>query len=208
MTITIWSPLRLNSLTQTIVLDSSVVINLLACGDAARFLKRLDCNVVLPRQVVNEVHREPVQHPDSANSFPSLLQAGLLQLYELEDEHYLKFLDLVGAAPPDSLGDGEAATIAAAEHLQCTAIIDERKATRIARNRRNVSLTACTIDLYAYSLATAKYSKEETASLVFNSMQHARMRIPQERRAWILDLIGEERARQCTCFPKSLAATT
>lgn len=208
MTTTIWSPLRLNSLTQTIVLDSSVVINLLACGDAARFLERLDCKVVLPRQVVNEVRREPVQHPDSANSFPSLLQTGLLQLYELEDEHYLKFLDLVGAAAPDSLGDGEAATIAAAEHLQCVALIDERKATRIARSRRDTTLTACSIDLYAYCLGAAKYSKEEVASLVFNSMQHARMRIPQERRSWVLDLIGEERARQCTCFPKSFAAAT
>lgn len=200
--------MRLNSLTQTIVLDSSVVINLLACGDAARFLERLDCKVVLPRQVVNEVRREPMQHPDSANSFPSLLQTGLLQLYELEDEHYLKFLDLVGAAAPDSLGDGEAATIAAAEHLQCVALIDERKATRIARSRRDRTLTACSIDLYAYCLGAAKYSKEEVASLVFNSMQHARMRIPQERKSWVLDLIGEERALQCTCFPKSFAAAT
>ena len=208
MTTMIWSPLRLNSLTSTIVLDSSVVINILACGDAARFLKELDRKVVLPRQVVNEIRREPVQHPDSTNSFPNLLQSGLLQLYELEDENYLKFLDLVGAAAPDSLGDGEAATIAVAEHLQCAAIIDERKATRIARGRRDVSLTACTIDLYTHSLAAAKYSREEVASLIFSSMQHARMRIPQERRPWVLDLIGAERAMQCSCFPKSFAVAT
>jgi len=51
----------------------------------------------------------------------------------------------------------------------------------------------------------AKYSREELASLVFNSMQHARMRIPSEHRAWVFDLIGEERARKCTCFPRSFS---
>lgn len=196
----------MNSLTPTIVLDSSVVINILACGQPARFLTSLGCTVVTPRQVIDEISREPVQPASHGDSFLGLLQSGLLLPHDLVDENYLEFLDLVGASAPDSLGDGEAATIASAEQLQCLAIIDERKAMRIARNRRDAGLTACTLDLYAYSLTKAHYSKKDMASLVFNSMQHARMRIPAERRAWVIDLIGEEKAKQCSCFPRSLQA--
>jgi predicted nucleic acid-binding protein len=204
MTSKIWSPLLLNSLTPIIVLDSSAVINILACGQPARFLSSLGCSVVVPRQVINEICREPVQHTDNRDSFPELLQSGLLLPHDLANGHYLEFLNLVGAAAPDGLGDGEAATIASAEQLRCIAIIDERKATRIARNRRPVDLTACTLDLYAYSLTTEKYAKEDVASLVFSSMQYARMRIPSERRSWVVNLIGGERAKQCNCFPRSL----
>lgn len=196
----------MNSLTPIIVLDSSAVINILACGQPARFLSTLGCSVVVPHQVVAEVSRDPVQHIDNGDSLSGLLESGLLLPHELVDEPYLKFLDLVGAAAPDSLGDGEAATIASAEQLQCIAIIDERKATRIARSRRTIDLTACTLDLYDYALAAAKYPSEDVALMVFNSMQYARMRIPPERRAWVFDLIGEERARQCSCFPRSFAA--
>lgn len=192
----------MNNLTPTIALDASVVINLLACGDAARLLKALGRKVVVPKQVVDEIAREPVRNVDDANSFPKLLQSGLLQLHELDDVHYLNFLDLVGATAPDSLGDGEAATIAAAEQLQCMAIIDERKATRIARGRRPSHLTACTLDLYSCSQLASVYSRDELAALVFNSMQHARMRIPADRRRWVVDLIGEDKAKLCTCFPR------
>lgn len=205
---TIWSPWRLNNLTPTIVLDASVVINILACGDAARLLKTLNRNVVLPKQVVDEIAREPVRHADDANSFPRLLQSGLLQPRELEDAQYLRFLDLVGAAAPDTLGDGEAATIVTAEQLQCMAIIDERKATRIARGRRSPHLTACTLDLYSCSQLASTYSKDDLAALVFNSMQHARMRIPVDRRHWVVDLIGEDNAKQCTCFSRSSPTIT
>ncbi len=194
----------MNNLTPTIVLDASVVINLLACGDAARLLKALDRKAVVPRQVVAEIAREPIRHADDANSFPRLLQSGLLQSHELEDAHYLTFLDLVGAAAPDSLGDGEAATIATAEQLKCMAIIDERKATRVARARRPTHLPACTLDLYSCSQLASAYSKDDLAALVFNSMLHARMRIPADRRAWVVELIGEERATQCSCFPRSI----
>lgn len=192
----------MDSLTPTIVLDSSAVINILACGQPARFLTALGCSVVIPRQVVDEISREPVQHSDNGDSFPSLLQAGLLLTHDLVDEHYLSFLDLVGAAAPHSLGDGEAATIASAEQLQCAAVIDERKATRIASNRRDANLTICTVDLYVYGFTTARCSRDEVASFVFSSMQYARMRIPAKREAWVIDLIGEDRARQCTCFPQ------
>lgn len=192
----------MNNLTPTVVLDASVVINLLACGDASRLLKALGRKVMVPRQVVDEIAREPIQHADDANSFSKLLQSGVLHPHELNDAHYLNFLDLVGAAAPDSLGDGEAATIATAEQFQCMAIIDERKATRIARSRRPAHLTASTLDLYACDALTSIYSRTDLAALVFNSMQYARMRIPADRRNWVLDLIGEDRARQCACFPR------
>ena len=201
MTMT-WSPSHLNKLTPTIVLDASVVINLLACGDASRLLKTLDRKLIVPRQVVDEIAREPIRHADEANSFFMLLQSGVLHPHELDDAHYLTFVDLVGAAAPDSLGDGEAATIATAEQFQCMAIIDERKATRIARSRRPAHLTANTLDLYACDALASIYSKTDLATLVFNSMQHARMRIPVDFRNWVLDLIGEDKVKQCACFPR------
>lgn len=195
----------MNSPTPTIVLDASVVINLLACGDAAGVLKALNRRALVPTQVIDEIDREPIRHPDDLSSFPSLLKAGLLLPHDLEDKHYLSFLELVGAPAPDGLGDGEAATIASAEQFQCTAIIDERKATRIARGRRDRHLTACTLDLYDCKELIAAYSRDQLASLVLSSMKHARMRIPPDRRAWVIDLLGEEAARQCACFPGSRA---
>lgn len=198
----------MNNLTPTIVLDTSVVINLLACGDAARLLTSLDRRVVVPKQVIDEILWEPVRHADEENSLSGLLQSGLLLVHQLKGAHYLSFLDLVGAIAPNSLADGEAATISAAEQLQCMAIIDERKATRIASSRRPPQLTACTLNLYSSKQLTSVYSRDALAALVFNSMQHARMRIPADWRTWVIELIGETRAKQCSCFPRSITTAS
>lgn len=192
----------MTNLTPTIVLDASVIINLLASGDSARLLKALGCKAVVPTQVVAEIARDPIHRPDTANSLAGLLESGLLHLHDLKDKHYLNFLDLVGAAPPDSLGDGEAATISAAEELKCMAIIDERKATRIARCRRAPHLTASTLDIYSSGQLELIYSRNDLAELVFSSMLHARMRVPADWRTWVIALIGEERALKCSCLPR------
>ncbi|MDR3385431.1 MAG: hypothetical protein P4L92_00135 [Rudaea sp.] len=205
MTMT-WKPSRLSSHRRTLVLDTSAVLNMLACGTAARLLGALDLTLIVPQQVIVEVKREPVVPDDPSHSMEGLLQRGALQAHHLTGSGYDTFIELAAAEPPDGLGDGEAATIATAEQLACECVIDERKAIRIARGRRADVGVLCSLDLFLIAEERKAFAAEVLADLVFKALFHARMRVPQNHRAWVLSLIGAERAAQCSSLAAALRA--
>lgn len=198
----IWKPSPLSSHHRTLVLDTSAVLNMLACGTAARLLGALDMKLIVPQQVIVEVKREPVAPDDPSHSMEGLLQGGALQAHHLTGPAYDTFVELAAAEPPNGLDDGEAATIATAEQLACECVIDERKAIRIARARRTDVNVLCSVDLFLIAQARKAFDAAMLADLVFKALFHARMRVPQNHHAWVLGLIGVERAARCT----SLAA--
>jgi len=199
------TPSRLTDHHQTLVLDASVVINLLGSGQPARLLRAIARPAVVVDIAKGEIKRDPSTRKSAATVLDALESQGLLKCVSLSDAGFEAFLALVGAVPPDGLGDGEAATIAYAEEVQGAILIDERKALRIASARSTPRPVLSTLDLFSSRLSEEGIPTSELADLVFASLCNARMRVPRQFRPWVTGLIGAQRAAQCSTLG---AATT
>lgn len=193
---------------RTLVLDTSVVLNLLACEAPARLLEALGGTFVVPRQVIDEIVREPQGTREPNNTLSGLLGSAHLLMHKLEGVHLEAFIDLAAALPPDGLDDGEAAAIATAEELGCGCVIDERKATRIAQERRPQSTIICTVDLFLEAKQRELFEPADLRDLVFGALTRARMRVPDHHGEWVVDLIGTERAGTCATLTKIMRKRT
>jgi predicted nucleic acid-binding protein len=107
------------------------------------------------------------------------------------------FIDLVGADPRYGLGDGEAATIALADSLSVAAVLDDRKASRVAGERFAHLTVYSTLDLLSRPQVVDALGMTRLAEAVFDALRYARMRVPHRFDGWVRELIGPERAAQC-----------
>ena len=132
----ILNPSRLSSEHSVLVIDASVVINLLGTGKPADLLGMLNRRVNIDELALNEVTSDPLNKLPGRDAVEALLRSGLISSGRLSALAFEVFLELTGATPPDDLGDGEAATIAQSFDIGAVPVIDERKATRIALSMR------------------------------------------------------------------------
>lgn len=117
------------------VFDTSIWINLFATEQAGAIISAIGFDIALPPQVLRELRRDPVTNqPFNRASHPALALP-LVRQSALAGAEVGLFLELVAAAPPDGLGDGEAAAIAIAVQRSSVLAIDERKARRILAER-------------------------------------------------------------------------
>jgi len=155
-----------------LVLDASVVINLLATDRGGS-----NVDSVLAELETNQ----------------------LLAIRELGAQGLEDFAAMTEGTIRDTLGDGEAATLALAAEIGAVAVIDENKAARIARERyRDNSMTLLnSLDLLACQ-AVQQAFRDDLTAMVLRALQLARMRVPIPFEAWVLDLIGPEEFQRCT----------
>ncbi len=185
-----------------LVLDASVLINLLGTGITSDILRSLALPTIIEETTLGEVLRDP-RDGKSADNIISELVATHTLLREVMDARGLElFLDLVGADPPDDLSDGEAATIAHALIRNAAAVIDERKATRIARIRFP-HLTICsTLDIFSSSRVIRALGIESLSTALFDATKYARMRVPGHFHDWVREVLGPERLTECPSLKK------
>lgn len=172
------------------VVDASVAINLLSMPDPGRLLGLLGAPCVIPDVAAREVRR--LNYPARRGSDPLVEVARLLSIVDLSDDELNTFGDLVGADRPDDLDDGEAAVLAVAVHRGGACMLDERKCIRIASGRVPPVTTKTTMDLLRWAAGTGV----DTAQSILDALRFARMRIPAEHAAWVVDVIGTERAAE------------
>jgi len=191
------TPSRLSEAHRTLVLDASVVINLLGSAQPELLLRALGRSILVVDIARNEVTRDPSNNGPAAPMLDALESAGLIRCISLSTSAYESFLDLVGGPAPDDMGDGEAATIAHAEEIKGTILVDDRKAQRVALARPAPRPVLNTLDLLSSSAISEGLSAVERADLVFACLRNARTRVPAAFRPWTIALIGPERAAQC-----------
>lgn len=189
---------------RVVVLDTSVVLNLLASGGAARVLESLEYTFWVPTQVLREVKREPAPSSSERSTLPYLLDKGILREFLPEGDVLNIVLELVSAPGADGLEDGEAAAIAVAESLDCAVALDESKARRIATARRSVPMPLCSVDLFKALSGHRDLQDGELCELVFNALRLARMRVLHPHTDWVVQLIGRERTAQCPSLPAKI----
>ena len=182
--------------TSGVVLDTSVMLNVLGSGQAEIILAALRGRRIVVTVTSREVIRHPLEAQSSGDPMAPLITAGLVERIPLPAPALVRFVELTGATPPDDLDDGEAAALAAGEALGLPVAIDERKGRRVAASRLpTVTLLSSGAIFADAAVGTALGPKLVDA--VFSALVHARMRILPEHEQWIHTLLGPQRAAQC-----------
>ena len=177
------SPSKLSRSIAPVFLDTSVLINLLAADCVEEMAIALARPLQIAEQVSKELIRDPRDGGDGSATLKRLVLGGALGVVALDAAQGEQFVALVGAAPPDDLGDGEAATLACG-CSGCVAI-DERKARRIAlRDFPNLTLYS-TLDLLTSDQAISHFGAVRVRKMIGKARAVGRMRILPEWRDWI-----------------------
>jgi hypothetical protein len=143
------------------------------------------------------VKRDPFHNVPALETLAPLIRSGLISVVQLSPSAFEStFLDLVGAASPNDLGDGEAATLAQAFETGAIPVIDERKAARVALALTPQLHIINTIDILSCTELVDAFPCGPLAELITHALFHARMRVPAFYRPWVCDIIGMDRAQQ------------
>lgn len=186
---------------ELLVIDTSIVINLNATGCADEILRTLPHRVVVMDVVADELEGGRPKGRRDAERLAELVKAGLIAIATLDEPGLLHFEGLVAGAGPETLDDGEAATIAYALATHARAFIDERKAIRLCATRYPQMNLGCTVDLLAHQAVQSALGASRQADAVHCALRDARMRVMPQHMDWVVALIGDSRASECPCLP-------
>lgn len=163
----------------------------------------------VPRLVVVDVVLQELEYGRTkgrrdAELLRALIDQGVVGLVTLSDDAEAHFERLVVGAAAATLDDGEAATIAHAIVTGGAAVIDERKAMRLCATHYPNLAIHTTVDVLAAPSIEAQLGKDALAECLFKALQHGRMRVAPGRLEWVLERIGEDRARLCESLPQRI----
>jgi predicted nucleic acid-binding protein len=161
--------------------DASVLINIIATDVAVELLRTVGVPVLIARPAAEEVVRDPRRKVSGRARLDELVQAGVLEIAELGSEHLGRYVELVGAPGPDDLGDGEAATICAAEISTAAVALDDAKAIRVAAKQCPEVQHVYTVDLLLHACRSGSLSATDCRKALTDARSFARMRIPHVR---------------------------
>ncbi len=186
-----------------LVADTSAAINLIATGCAPDIIRALPVKVVAVDAVTGELELGRSRGRREADRFNELVIAGLVQVVQLGDTGAEYFESLVIGTAAETLDDGEAATIAYALEQQGTALLDEKKATRLCTTRFPTLSLGCTTDILLHPDVLGQLGEELMGNALFNALHIARMRVLLEHLDDVVRLIGKERAAICPSLPRA-----
>jgi predicted nucleic acid-binding protein len=192
----------LSSLSDTLtplVPDTSVLINLHACTFGEQVIRAIPNNIILPERVVAELNHE-TSHVNGENGFiQQLIRENVVKVVEMDDSAACLFETMIRS--PDSLDDGEAATIAVAVSQGFLPVIDERKGRVRAESLMNGRAPAWSLDLLVHPAVQSGLTSDGYIEAVYLALREGRMRIDEERCDAVVQLIGIERAKDCNSLP-------
>jgi predicted nucleic acid-binding protein len=182
-----------------VVLDASVLINLLATDRMREILLAVASRCVVTDQAYGEVCSHPREQPRVRR--PGILDpavaSGVLFREAIPPDAVPAYLDLAGAGPPDDLGDGESATIAYALARQAVVLLDDTKAIGLCRRRFSGLKMMTTVELLKRPEVVRALGDAGAVDALFDALRFARMRVPHEHLAWARQVLGPERLALC-----------
>jgi predicted nucleic acid-binding protein len=184
------------------VIDASVAINLNGTGNPQAILEALPNPVIVTDVVLDELREDARTKRDDGTKMEALIDRGIVTVAEIANLPGVVFETLVVGSGPDTLDDGEAATVAYAVETGCVAVLDERKGHRISAREFPKTPLANTIDILAHPAVEKALGRPVLADYVFNALQFSRMRVFPHHIEWVVDLIGVHRARMCPSLPR------
>ena len=182
-----------------LVLDTSVLINLRASTHGSRILDALPHDIIVPKEVANELEKAPGQMRDDLNFLRKLVNNGNVQIAIMSEEEFYFFTTLVSS--PFSLDDGESATIAIAQNRNMQPVLDERKGRAKAARTMPRRTPGWTLDLLLHPSVLAQLGDADAVEALYLALRVGQMRIAEEHCDDVVALIGINRAKECTSLP-------
>jgi predicted nucleic acid-binding protein len=182
--------------------DTSAVINLNATGCARDILRALPNRFLVVDVVSSELDRGRRNGRRDADTLEELVSEKLVEIVKLDEIAEAHFERLVVGPAAETLDDGEAATIAYAAAMGMTAVIDERKATRLCAGLFPKLRISCTVDVLAHADVRRSLGGSSLADAVFRGLKYGRMTVLPQHVKWVVELIGSARAAECPSLPK------
>lgn len=195
------SRFRTDSQTMMVV-DASVVINLNATGYAPEIIRAFPNQVVVTDSAIAELASGVRNGHGDAQKLQELIDSGVVQAVTVGETCIHIYESLIDGNALSTLDDGEAATIAYAYEVHGIAMIDERKARRLCAERFPDLPVFLTVDLLLHDLTVQALGRTEQIESIYRALSIARMRVPPERMALVVQIIGDERAKVCSSLPK------
>jgi predicted nucleic acid-binding protein len=186
-----------------VVADTSVVINLNATERAVDILSSLPFRVVVTEIVAGELSDDRRTGRRDAELLDALTRAGHVNMVPLDEAGLGIFGGLVIGPARETLDDGEASTIAYAVQHGIAPVIDERKGLKICGLRFPLLRPKCTVDLFVEPAVVRALGRRLLGDAIFLALRNARMRVPPQHIAWVVEQIGADRAELCPSLPKA-----
>lgn len=190
--------------TAQLVVDASTIINLIATGNAQAIVAALSNSVVVVDVVLGELESGRAHGRETGDRLKELAASEVLGIVGLGDDAETYFERLVIGPATTTLDDGEAATIAYAVAYGGTALIDERKATRICAERFPQLRTACILDVLLHHDVQRQLGPDLLSESVFRALRDGRMGVMPRYLEYIVTLIGQDRAALCPSLPRRM----
>lgn len=178
----------------TLVLDASVVINLLGTAQPVEILAGLRQRCVIEQKTLQEVKRHPIPGFQLEERLEVLFRDGLLEVVRMTDAEYEVFVELVHAPLGVRLGDGESAAIAIALR-GASIVLDERRARRRVAERLPALATVSSLRLVLTSAHRQHWPECKAAELVAMARLHSRMGVPREDAPLLAQLMSSNPAQ-------------
>lgn len=180
-----------------LILDTSVFINLNGSGACARILDALPNQVMMTLHAVGELIPAPDRSRDDRTDVESHISSARIEVISLNETASERFGELISDST-SPLGDGEAATIAAAEMLGAMAVVDERRARRFLLAER----IATSIDIFSHPEVMSALGVDGHKEALYQALRRSRMSVHESQRDWVINVIGPARAAECNSLPR------
>lgn len=185
------TPSMLTELHAELVIDASVLINVLGTGEAVPLIEALARPLVMATAAYREVRRDPLTGGDASTAIGDLEKRGLLVRLDLDTAAMHHMFSLISAPGADALDDGEAATIALGTKRRSCVVIDETRGRRIANHIPISAGVLGTIDIVSCTSVRRTLGEARFKNAILSAAKCARMRFPTECGAWVEELLGE-----------------
>lgn len=184
-----------------LVADTSSLINLNGTHRATEILEAIPNSILVPDIVYGELIRGASKGHQDLEAVRLWEERGLVKSVSLGVHGLNLFESLVIGVVGSTLDDGEAATLALASELVAEALIDERKALRIAGELDPVVCARSTAAIILSQEVRCRLGDDGCREALESALQDARMRVPDELADEVVRLIGKERAMALRSLP-------
>lgn len=175
-----------------LVLDASVLFNLLGTGRSTELLRALGVPCWVEERTAAEIRRMPGQRTESAPLQP-LIDDGCLNLLRMSEQAYETYLTLLSGPSTDTLDDGESAAIALAVDGLGSVVLDDKKARRILATRFPDVRSGTSFSLIVEAARRAEWSEQMLRDAVSMARSVSRMAVVFHERALFAELLAVDR---------------
>lgn len=173
----------------TLVLDTSVVFNLLGSGEPIDFLRGLGHPCLIEEKTLKEVKRHPIPGRDLAAALNTLFIEEILQEARMTEVEYDTFIGIVHAPLGVRLDDGESAAIAISAR-GAGIVLDEKRARRRVSEGMPDVVVVSSLKLMLTSAHRQSWSLGRLKEAVEMARLHARMGVPKDEADLLRELLA------------------